>query len=461
MSSPLSRFVTATLILFGGAAGVLAVPDLVPFVPEAPPLFSPTERDAILKNWNTPGRYEIATIPLPKSKGPFVVRLTPEASKWFFDYNRFLKTNAVTTTATNPQQPSPAQQWESWVAAKFALDQAIASQEVEVANSLWSKAQRLPIPPAAQPKDLPPHPGPVPPALQLSVGNPLPFASSVAPSTYTIRFESGETIIYKDNIARASRFPAYRFAQGVVHGGTPLAKMEPQELDRIFTTSGLTASESRVMRAVSRLEGGFEAVNTYDTGFVSVGFIQFAALENGAGSLARVLSSQKSTNPLDFQRDFRAYGLDVNEKGLLVVLDPSTGAELVGSAAVLKIIDDKRLTAPFQLAGQRSDAFRAAQIRVAKASYYPQALPIQLKIGNQTIQGQISDFIRSEAGLATLLDRKVNTGNLRPLPDVLSQLMKKYQLTQLQDLAPYEREIIRTLKWRHDFLQDATLTQPQ
>jgi hypothetical protein len=46
--------------------------------------------------------------------------------------------------------------------------------------------------------------------------------------------------------------------------------MSPEELNRIFAASGLTPVEARVMRAVSLLEGGFDSINTYDTGF-SVG----------------------------------------------------------------------------------------------------------------------------------------------------------------------------------------------
>jgi hypothetical protein len=236
--------------------------------------------------------------------------------------------------------------------------------------------------------------------------------------------------------------------------------MAPDELSRTFAASGLTPLEARVMRAVSVLEGGFDSINTYDTGFLSVGFIQFATLEGGSGSVGDLLLYEKKHNPHEYSRDFLRFGVDVTDAGVLVVIDPSSGVELRGKEAVLKIIDDKRLTAVFQLAGLRSTAFRAAQINVAKNRYYPADLPLQVTVGGRTLTGRVRDVIRSEAGLATLFDRKVNLGNIRQLNQVLQQVMARRSLTKLEEVAPFEREIITALKWRRDFLQDATLQQP-
>jgi ribosomal 30S subunit maturation factor RimM len=208
------------------------------------------------------------------------------------------------------------------------------------------------------------------------------------------------------------------------------------------------------------LEGGFDSINTYDTGFLSVGFIQFATLEGGSGSVGELLLYEKKHSPSEYTRDFLQFGVDVTQEGVLVVVDPSTGVELRAREAVLKVVDDKRLAAVFQLAGLRSTAFRAAQINVAKNRYYPADLPIQVTLNGQTLTGRVRDIIRSEAGLATLFDRKVNLGNIRLLNQVLTQTMVKRNLTKLDQLIPFEREIITAMKWRRDFLKDATLQQP-
>lgn len=315
------------------------------------------------------------------------------------------------------------------------------------------------VPLSAQ-RPLPPFPGPIPAALLAAVGNPPAFAAAVAPLRYRVKFESGETFTYNSYLP-FKNYPSFRFAQGVASEGTNLTKLPPDELDRIFAAGNMTPFEGRVMRGVSLLEGGFDSINTYDTGYLSVGFIQFATLGDGAGSLGSVLQYEKRNVPQEFARDFHAYGVDVNEAGAIVVVDPATGAELAAGEAVLKVIDDKRLTAVFHLAGTRSTAFRSAQIYTAKAQYYPADLPVSVTLNGQTLTGKVSDVIRSEAGMATLFDRKVNTGNIRPMNEVLAQVMAAHNLTKLEDLLPYEREVVAKMTYRHDFLKDTTLAQPQ
>lgn len=432
---------------------------LAPLALAAPatPLFSDAERAGVIAYWNAPQRYEMGPRADAAKNGAYVVRQTPAASRWFNAFNRHLKPGKLAPTKNAVEITEASRPWEAWVVAKLAYDRALAAQQAAVANAQLFGA---PLPAETQP--LPPHPGPIPAALLAAVGNAPPFAAVAMPRRHTVRFASGEVISYTDHIAPGNpRNPYLRFAEGVASGGTALSKMAPEELDRIFAASNLTPTEARVMRAISLLEGGFDSINTYDTGFLSVGFIQFAALEGGGGSLGDVLKRQKRQNPLEFARDFRELGVDVTPDGLLVVVDPSSGAELVGNEAVLKIIDDKRLTAVFHLAGQRSTAFRAAQIQVAKNNYYPADLPVSVVIGDQTLTGRAGDLIKSEAGLATLFDRKVNLGNIRILNDVLQQVMLKHGLTRLEETLPYEREIIAAVQWRKDFLKDKTLSQPQ
>jgi hypothetical protein len=462
----------AGLVIFGGSS-VAAAPasltatqltglSLTPPVPS----FSDAERARIVQYWNAPGRYEVGARPGSEKNGPFVVRLTSEASIWFRAYSRLQKPGPTPPT-DNPLNAAPSTDpWELWVTAKLKYDRALAQQQTDSTNAqlLQTASTRSGSALTASPQPLPPlppHPGPMPTELLMAIGNAPSFAACVAPLRHTVRFDTGESLSYTTHVTTSNpRYPYYRFDQGVTAVGIPLSRMLPEHLERIFGASGMTLSEQRVTRAVSQMEGGFEAVNTYDTGFLSVGFIQFATLEGGSGTLGAVMQYEKSHYPPDFERDFRAFGIDVNPKGALVVLDPSTGAELTANQAVLKIIEDKRLVAVFQLAGSRSIAFRAAQVQIAKEIYYPANLQFSFVLNGKTFTGRVGDIVHSEAGLATLMDRKVNIGNIRLLNDVLAQTMKKYGLTRLEDLSRYEREIIRPLKWRRDFLKDDTLTQP-
>ena len=415
-------------------------------------VFSPQERAAIVAYWTMPGRYDIGAPPDAAAKGPWTVRLTPDASRWFWAYQR---------AVAGPGKPPPntdvkaAPAWEKWVQAKLDFDRAQAQRAADAANRA--------VIPGLAPSPVPevPAPGPIPPDLIEAVGNPPPFAAMVAPRRYTVVFDDGDTYAYVDHPVMRARYAYYRWDTGVMDAGTPVRQMRGSELDAIFAAAGMTASEARSCRAVSRLEGGFDAVNTYDTGWVSIGFIQCITGENGTGSLIGVLEREKADTPEAFQRDFRRFGIDVTEQGVLTVIDPSTGAELVGNEAVRKVIEDKRLTACFQKAGRRSLEFRTAQVKVAKSHYWPADDRVKISVNGQTLEFAVRDLIRSEAGMATLFDRKVNRGSSAPFADVVARIMTEKRCTSIADAARYEHEIVAALKYRTDFLADSTLSQPR
>ena len=159
--------------------------------------------------------------------------------------------------------------------------------------------------------------------------------------------------------------------------------------------------------------------------------------------------------------DFHKFGIDVASNGELDVVDPATGAEVFASDANARIIADKRLIAVFQRAGLKSDAFCSEQIKSAKAQFYPANDPVSLSCPDgRTLTGKVSDFVKSEAGMAMLFDRKVNTGNISALMRIAGQVAALHHCSDLTDLAQYEREIVAGLKYRTDFTLDTTLSQP-
>lgn len=409
--------------------------------------FTREEVERILAYWRAPGRYEASVPPSAVLKGEWQVRLTPAGSKWLWDYGR-----ARGLVKGPPSQISVPQgnskTWEAWIDARVAHDRWIAEKD-----AAEKKARSFTIKEA-------PDPGPAPDSLLELMTEPPPFAEAVRPMQHSIRFDNDAPISFVDNPNMRPRYAYYRSPGGVMSIGTPVKNLPESDLDRLFDKADVEPSARRVMKAVSLLEGGFDAVNTYDTGFVSVGFIQFACLKEGAGSLGAVLQSEKSASPDDFEKDFRAFGIDVLADNRLVALDLESGEEKRGADAAAQIIGDKRLAAVFAHAGRESDAFRIAQIRVAESLYYPASDPISISAGGQTISGKISDVVTSEAGIATLMDRKVNTGKLQPLTDVLSQIAREYGLAKLSDLAQFERDIIMALRHRVDYLADASLVQP-
>ncbi len=361
-------------------------------------------------------------------QGLWQVRLTTKGSVWLMAYNKARRVSAPPTE--NAQPANDLQRgWETWVVAKLNRDRWDALQTAQAANQKIL-GTLLPATDKKGPTTEPPHPGPIPDDLFALVGDPPKLAEAVVPMERDVAFED-ITLTYVDNIRVSNpRYAYYRFAQGLNSEGVAVKTMPTDRLDHLFRLAGVDESEARVMRAVSLLEGGFDAVNTYDTGFVSVGFIQFACLKEGGGSLGTFLEDYKKSNPDDYQRDLRQYGIDVTPTSLLDIVDPQTGAELTGPDAALKVIDDARLIAVFQRAGLKSDSFIAAQIRSAKSQFFPADDPVTVSVGGQTITGKVSDFIKSEAGLATLMDRKVNTGHLDLLQSVVSDVANQANISE-------------------------------
>ncbi len=430
----------------------------LPAVPPPSPQFSADDKAKVLGYWAQPGRY-FATSPADaQTKGLWQVRLTVKGSTWLWNYNKARKVSAPPTENAQPAN-STQKDWETWVVAKLNRDRWEALQAAQSANEKIL-GTRLPVPDRTIPTAEPPVPGPIPDALLALAGDPPKFAEAVVPMEHDVAFDD-ITLQYQDNIRVSNpRYPYYRFARGVNSEGVAVKEMPTDRMDHLFRLASVSESEARIMRAVSFLEGGFDAINTYDTGFVSIGFIQFASLKEGGGSLGEFLLEYKTKNPDDFNRDLHQFGIDVTPAGLLDVLDLQTGAELFGPDAAMKIVEDPRLVAVFQRDGLKSDSFIAAQIRSAKTQFFPAEDAIKVTVGGQTLTGKVSDIIRSEAGLATLMDRKVNTGKIDPFLSVVTDVANALNATSLSDLASHEAEIVQKMKYRKNYLGDTTLSQP-
>lgn len=199
---------------------------------------------------------------------------------------------------------------------------------------------------------------------------------------------NGASYTYAANPVPAGH-PYLLHPDGVDDGGTPLRRHP--NLVELFAQAGVRDAVARnVLIDVSGLEGGFDAVNTWDTGYVSIGFIQFITGETGEGhSLVQVLGRMKEQGELyarrhpghhsDFATFFTDHGIDVRD-GMLWVRDPQTGSTHTGAEAVQLIIRDKRVTAIFQDAGVRSTAFQVAQIREAYGAYYLARQPFRIPV---------------------------------------------------------------------------------
>jgi hypothetical protein len=259
--------------------------------------------------------------------------------------------------------------------------------------------------------------------------------------------------------------PSYRYLiseTGVGRAGTRLSART--DAAAIFTAAGIAdATVRKVMTKVSSHEGGLEAVNTYDTGYISIGFIQFTTGREGTGSLIRVLREMKTSNAADFDTYFHSMGIDVDAVGLTAV-DPATGTIKRGAAAVQAVMDDKRLTAVFQRAGTDSRSFQAAQVKRAHDEYYHGPQSFTVTQGAVTITGTYQQVLTSEAGKTAMMDRAVQrgVGNARnTFRDACKAVITAHPtVTTLAQLAAYEVEIIPRLVNRIQVLTETDLSQP-
>ncbi|MBS1704605.1 MAG: hypothetical protein JST40_01935 [Armatimonadetes bacterium] len=419
--------------------------------------FTAEEVGKIRHLWSGRCQYEMCDPDNMKEVGKYQVRLTPEGSKWIWAYYRargFKKVNPnVDLNAGDPR----AKEWNDWIDQKVAFDRYQA----------WLKATALNRQELGKPglsaKDFPSanDPGPAPDSLIALAGAPPEFASVVAPRQHRVRFDDGFEVKYQDNTKMRPKYAYYRFAEGVQSFGKEVKGLPEEQLTDLFEKANVNQSVMRVMKSVSMLEGGFESVNTYDTGYVSVGLIQFASLSEGAGSLGRLMLRYRRSNPPAFERDFRKYGIDVNQKSELVAVNLTTGEQAVGPEANSLIISDKRMIAIFQRAGTLSEDFKIAQIQSAREDFYPGTDDVKIQVNGKSLSFKVYEVVRSEAGMATLMDRKVNTGSIQPLGTVVAEMMTQYGFAAPAELAAYEQEVIRRMIYRKDYLSDISLTQPR
>lgn len=422
-------------------------------------LFSDQEKNSVKRFWSEPGRYTEGLPADAAKNGPNQVRLTVAGSVWLREYNKRRGLGKVAPTTTAQPQNAAQRVWQNWIDAKIERDRWNAMEVARKANARLG-VDKTKFDDSSLPKTEPSDPGPAPADLCSFAGDPPVFAEAVVPMNHQVKFADGTVISLNDNVRMRKNYAYYRFEKGVATGGTAVKNLPESELNRLCRMAGLDETEMRVMKAVSLLEGGFDSVNTYDTGFVSVGFIQFACLQDGGNSLGGLLRTYKQKDPDDFAKDFRRYGIDVTDDAKIACIDPETGDELRGGEAALKMIEDRRLIAVFQYSGQKSDAYRAIQLRSARDQFFPADDTITFNVDGRSVTGRVGEIFRSEAALATLMDRKVNTGKLDPLPSILQQCASVNGCTSIEELSHFEYEMVNALLYRHNYLVDNNLSQP-
>lgn len=153
---------------------------------------------------------------------------------------------------------------------------------------------------------------------------------------------------------------------------------------------GLDAKQAQALQYVSKHEGNFDAINSYDRAIFSYGFIQFAG---AGGGLAPFLGFLKHQYPTTFATYFQQYGIDVCYSiksgninyATISFFDTQQDKLLVGEEAESMFRTDKRLTALFVRAAYAKEV-QLAQIASAKRNYLVPALNIRFSFSLPVIE---------------------------------------------------------------------------
>jgi hypothetical protein len=226
-------------------------------------------------------------------------------------------------------------------------------------------------------------------------------AGSKGRTLHRFVFPDGDVIEFSDR-PRGARHQANR-DRVVAFGGNHSAAGESEAT---FEAAGrnfnLTPEAIHALRYISRHEGGFDAINTWDRARFSWGFIQFA----GGYGLRPMLAHLKANSPNVFRKLLGAYGVDVQPgaDGRPEPLCIDGPRPLRGNDAEQAYGDDPLLIASFIRAG-RVPEVKQRQVESAIRDYVLPAL-------NARWEGAaLANIFRSPRGLAFLIDRQVHEGN--------------------------------------------------
>lgn len=247
-------------------------------------------------------------------------------------------------------------------------------------------------------------------------------------------FPDGAQVEFSDRPKRP-RDQANR-SRVVMFTGTESASTEPDTtFDAAGKAAGLSPEAIEALRFISRHEGGFDAINTWDRARFSWGFIQFA----GGYGFPPALLNFKERSPELFAKLLADYGVDLvrNDKDepIPVYVDPESGKQLRGDAAEQAYGDDPLVIALFIRAGRVTEV-KQRQVEAAIRGY---ALPALEETADNI---RLSEILRSPQGQAMLIDRKVQEGNVIRLEWATEHVRAVRKLRSLSDCARYEGEVL-------------------
>jgi uncharacterized protein YraI len=197
-----------------------------------------------------------------------------------------------------------------------------------------------------------------------------------------------------------------KFRRGIFnYGTTSISDFITAAADKL---QAVPESNLRVMEAVSENEGKFEAVNTWDNAFLSIGLFQWTAgVGSEAGELAALLWRLMERFPDTYHKYFGQYGLEphgVRERAGSVARGYlKLDGQLLGDA------EDKNVLRSLPWAYRCWLAAKNENFRIVQLEHALSRVDSFYQTDNRRVRGKyVGDYITSEYGVAQLLDQHVN-----------------------------------------------------
>ena len=196
---------------------------------------------------------------------------------------------------------------------------------------------------------------------------------------------------------------------------------------------GLTPQVFNALQFCKKVEGNYDAINTYDVGIFSYGFIQFAA----KFSLNPLLQSMKTHAPFPYQQTFERAGILINNGKVSVASAPS----IQDQGQVWEYIKSQSdLFVPFIQAGFVPELV-VEQYRVGNALYAIPSLSAMLNLNlanGARISTPVSSVLRNLETQALAIAMGVNLGPnymALVLSEALSDLAQSRSIADVAFLA--------------------------
>jgi hypothetical protein len=166
--------------------------------------------------------------------------------------------------------------------------------------------------------------------------------------------------------------------------------------------TGLPVSSARVLAAISRIEGGFDSIQTFDRAKFCWGLIQFSL----TGGLPALLRDIRHCHPHLYQLYFAANGIELDANGNIQV--HSRGRIWKDAGMRNRLHDDPNLWKPFLIASHDS-AIQDTQVKCAYENYFLRVQSYTIRMRDAEIPlGRV--FAEHDYGRAILFDRAIHAG---------------------------------------------------